>query len=547
MHFNEIKFQFDISSTDSEIDKAFKKIGSLLNIRFDDNLNEYSTEDNSPYTLLNISDFNKESIENEIRTFFTFSFKEIINVPLYRFLVLKNKDKYTILANINSYIFDHNSIKSLYNIFIKKNDEILEKNILNYHNKLESYLSSPDFEKDSSFWKNCLLENGDNVKFYQIKSENYANFEIQFNNEKLADFTKEHNVSKMDFFTGILSLYLSRIDRTKDGILKTNIHNKNIDTLDKNTLINVNYLNESTFIDYLNEIKNSYKQSCEHTKIDIENYLEDEVSYYSIHDFENFNYDSKIKENFYIYNCFGNALTLNVYENHLNFIYNADLFSAEYMKHMGDNLDSLIERLLDSPNHLLKDVNILCESEESLLSDYTKGEYAEVEQGYVFSKGSRKHVKENPDALAVDDGINQITYGELEKSSNSIANDLSLNHGITRGSHVALILPRTYHFAEMVLAINKLGAAFVPIDLIYPKKRMQHMIDISESECIITTKDLSQQYDFGLDVICIEDLDRNSDVEVEIMAKGEDLFSIMFTSGTTGLPKGDNHRRGFRW
>ena len=81
MHFNEIKFQFDISSTDSEIDKAFKKIGSLLNIRFDDNLNEYSTEDNSPYTLLNISDFNKESIENEIRTFFTFSFKEIINVP----------------------------------------------------------------------------------------------------------------------------------------------------------------------------------------------------------------------------------------------------------------------------------------------------------------------------------------------------------------------------------------------------------------------------------------------------------------------------------
>ena len=125
MHFNEIKFQFDISSTDSEIDKAFKKIGSLLNIRFDDNLNEYSTEDNSPYTLLNISDFNKESIENEIRTFFTFSFKEIINVPLYRFLVLKNKDKYTILANINSYIFDHNSIKSLYNIFIKKNDEIL--------------------------------------------------------------------------------------------------------------------------------------------------------------------------------------------------------------------------------------------------------------------------------------------------------------------------------------------------------------------------------------------------------------------------------------
>lgn len=100
------------------------------------------------------------------------------------------------------------------------------------------------------------------------------------------------------------------------------------------------------------------------------------------------------------------------------------------------------------------------------------------------------------------------------------------------------MLPRNYHYPELVLALNKLGAAFIPIDTIYPVNRIVHMLNISEAECIVTTKDNADKLNLNINIICIEDLNSDDNVDVEIVATGENLFSIMFTSGTTGLPKG---------
>ena len=231
-------------------------------------------------------------------------------------------------------------------------------------------------------------------------------------------------------------------------------------------------------------------------------------------------------------------MTLNIYDNHLEIVYNADLFSDIYIQHMADNIKSMVSNIVEFPNHLLKDVNILSDNEEKLLHGFCKGECIDVNEKLLIAEYFRRHALENPDAIAIDDGVNQVSYGELEKSSNSIANDLFENYNISQGSHVGLMLPRTYHFPEMVLALNKLGAAFVPIDLIYPAKRIKHMLEISEADCIVTTKDIADKFDLNIDMICIEDLNSNDDVDIEIRGAPDDLFSIMFTSGTTGLPKG---------
>ena len=337
----------------------------------------------------------------------------------------------------------------------------------------------------------------------------------------------------------ILPLYLSRVDRTEGCILKTVLSNENDGDndssnksyLDKNTLLNIEYSNDISFIDYLNGIKDVHDSAFEHTKVGIENYLDEEISYYSIYDFRNF-------EDVSIFNGEGSALTLNVYGDYLDLVYHKDSFSDIYIEHMADNLVSMIDDLIGSPNQALTDVSILSKNEVELLLDYCKGMDADVDEEFIISKAFRSNAIDNPDAIAVDDGVNQISYGELEKSSNSIANDLLCNHDISLGSHVALLLPRNYHFPELVLALNKIGAAFIPVDLVYPKKRIDHMLDISQSECIVTTKDIAGMFDFNIKVICLEDLNRDDDVEVDIMSKGENLLSIMFTSGTTGLPKG---------
>ena len=140
--------------------------------------------------------------------------------------------------------------------------------------------------------------------------------------------------------------------------------------------------------------------------------------------------------------------------------------------------------------------------------------------------------------MAVDDGINKITFGELEKSSNSIANDLHELYDIGLGSRVALMLPRSYHVPELMLALNKIGATFIPIDLFYPIKRIEYMLNMSQTEYIVTTREIAKSFGLKEGIIPIEDLNSTNNVDVDIVTRGEDLFTIIFTSGTTGLPKG---------
>lgn len=78
----------------------------------------------------------------------------------------------------------------------------------------------------------------------------------------------------------------------------------------------------------------------------------------------------------------------------------------------------------------------------------------------------------------------------------------------------------------------------MPIDSQYPLKRIEHMLDISEAKYIITTKQYSNLPEFGVDLIFIEDFVASYDNVLECRGNGDDLFSIFFTSGTTGLPKG---------
>lgn len=162
---------------------------------------------------------------------------------------------------------------------------------------------------------------------------------------------------------------------------------------------------------------------------------------------------------------------------------------------MAKNIESLIHNLLNSPNQEISDVDILSDEEKSLLCDYCKGKTIEVDEDKILSQSFREYAIKNPDNIAVDDGISQISYGELEKSSNSIANDLQKNHEIKPGYRVGLMLPRNYHFPELILALNKIGAAYVPIEPSFPSNRIEHIINTARSEQLITTKDIADDFD----------------------------------------------------
>ena len=304
MKSNEIKFKFQWENIDEEsLESFFNKIGTTLNIYFDNDLNIYTKNMKKTYSIIDVSDWKEERIEEAMSSFLNFSFDEAIDVPLFKFLILKNnsdKYRYTLLANIHSSIFDYTSIKSFYELFKKFNDnristsnesnpkkDSLKDLIISHHNSLNKYLNSTDFEKDSQYWKQFQLDIGDNVKYYNLESSNYKNIKIPIDNEKLSNFLKANDTSKYNFILSIFSLYLSRVDRTNGCLLKTIIPNNEneFSPFDKDTLLNIKYYKENSFIDYLNEIETVFNDSEKYTKADIGNYIKEELSFYSIYDF----------------------------------------------------------------------------------------------------------------------------------------------------------------------------------------------------------------------------------------------------------------------
>ena len=309
--------------------------------------------------------------------------------------------------------------------------------------------------------------------------------------------------------------------------------------LDRTALLKIEYLKDKSFIDYLNQVKNAFGDAEEHAEKDAESHIGEDLSHYSIYDL------SKL-EPLPVESVEGSAFTLNIHEDYLDLIYNSDLFEDVYINHMADNIGSLINEVLSNPLCQCKFIDILSDDEKDLLSSFSKGKAIEVDKDKTFAMSFRENALKYPDLMAIDDGVNQVSYSQLESSSNSIAYVLSNDYGIGFGDCIGLMLPRTYHFPEIVLSLNKIGALFTPIDPNYPLKRVGHILNISDSRHIVTTKEYAQSIDLNVDVICIEDLNKQirsendllSDETVECLGNGDDLFAIFFTSGTTGLPKG---------
>lgn len=512
----DVKFVLNFDDYEySTIENGFNKIKGVLNWKFDENFNATPIEDTVEYQVIDVSNLTENNVKEITKSFFDFTYDNIINVPLYKFLILKNDKKFRILANINSLIFDYSSINSFYELFDNSDKHYPQNDLNSYYNNVENYLNSIKFEEDSKYWKKHVLNSKNCIKFYNLKENNYKSQKININQNSIFNFIKDHDCTLFEFYGSIFSLYLSRIDRLDSCLLKTSIpHEKNDSYLfDKNTLLKIDIDKDCTFNELLTRFNSSFDDAVDHTKVNYENYLDETVSYYSVYDF------SDLNENINVYNGEGSALTLNVYGNYLELIYNSNLFSDSYIKHMTKNIEHLIRNLLNSPNQIVIEADIISNEEKKLMGEFCKGKTVEVDDDKLVSKIFREHAMRKPEALAIDDGVNQVSYGELEKTSNSIAYDLKENHNITVGSRVALMLPRTYHFPELVLALNKIGAAFIPIDPIYPPKRIEHMLNLAEADYIITTEEFATNYDFKENVIPIESLNANSEVELDILCE----------------------------
>ncbi|OCR27085.1 hypothetical protein AFK24_00015 [Pseudomonas syringae] len=131
--------------------------------------------------------------------------------------------------------------------------------------------------------------------------------------------------------------------------------------------------------------------------------------------------------------------------------------------------------------------------------------------------------QQTPDAVALEADGQRLTYAELEVQVRQVAAGF-VAQGITRGSIVALALPRCMNQVLAILAAWRAGAAYLPLDPAWPLARRQSIVEQAGASLVIED---------AADLMTVE-----SPELTELELSGADAAYVLFTSGSTGTPKG---------
>ena len=152
-----------------------------------------------------------------------------------------------------------------------------------------------------------------------------------------------------------------------------------------------------------------------------------------------------------------------------------------------------------------------------------------------------EEVKRSPEAIALVLGDNKLTYRELNSRANQLARHL-LDLGATKYSFIGICLERSFEMIVGILSILKLGSAYVPVDHQYPMERVRYILRDTGASLTLTKRTMDSELlkelvrPVFLDDASTAEYYEDTNLPVDI--KPSFLAYVMYTSGTSGKPKG---------
>jgi len=222
----------------------------------------------------------------------------------------------------------------------------------------------------------------------------------------------------------------------------------------------------------------------------------------------------------------------------LAFTYATDVFDASTIERLARNFTGLLDQWSAAPDARIASFEL------PELGDQPSPRLPSTFAYEPVTTRIAAQARARPEAVALVDGDEHVTYAQLDVWSRAIAHELR-RLGATAETRVGVAMQRSAALVASLLGVLRAGAAYVPLDPSYPVGRLTHILDDSQLRLIVTDASSLAQHAslFGsrptVDAVALRDAvpaDATSDAGA--YPHPQQLAYVIYTSGSTGVPKG---------
>ncbi|WP_264530522.1 non-ribosomal peptide synthetase [Flavobacterium sp. N502540] len=498
--------------------------------------------------------------------------------PLIRASLLKlNEEEYVFFLSLHHIIGDGWSIEILTSEIVGtynklshgKEADLPEMSIqykdyavwLSLQNQSERYLASEQYWLEQFKEEVSVLDLPSFKQRPLIKTYNGSSLTYCFSNvflNRLKDFSKKQDVTLfMTLITGINAL-LHKYSGQNDIVVGIPIAGREHPDLENqmglylNTLpIRTQFEEDNTFLDLIIVQKETLSRAYDHQNYPFDALvgklnLKRDTSRSALFDvlvvlqnqgqLKNMNTEelSNIEISSYDFNTKTSQLDLSFTfvesdELNLKIEYNTDIYDEYLIERMFIHFENLITELIVKPEKSIKEIDYLTNKEkEQLLVNFNNTEVFYSKNKTIIDSFEEQVIK-TPDNIAVVFNESVLTYEELNIKANQLAYFLRKNYEIESDDLIGIALERSEMMIVAILGVLKSGAAYVPIDINYPKDRIEYIRKDSNCKIVIDNSVLEEIGRFK---------DKSAEKNLTVVNGPDDLAYVIYTSGTTGNPKG---------
>jgi amino acid adenylation domain-containing protein len=221
-----------------------------------------------------------------------------------------------------------------------------------------------------------------------------------------------------------------------------------------------------------------------------------------------------------------------------SFEYRSDLYQAETIDQIALHLQAVLRAAVQDPQRKISQISLLTPAElKKVVSNFNATDVALDPAPFIVQ--FERQAAATPDAVALAFEGATLNYDALNRRANSFARGLR-SVGVVEGTLVGVGMKRSLDMLAALLAIQKAGAAYLPLDPAFPKERLSFMLADSGARVLLSDGGASLGAPPGVavldpaafDVAALEDANLGERVAPDAVAY------ILYTSGSTGDPNG---------